>query len=235
LPELSAAPLQADQAGSGIVLEIGASTSGFEARSQFLNLSDTRLNQLNIGVVGDLGTGKTQLLKALILQVTNAAEANRGIKPRFLIFDYKKDYSSPDFVQAVGAKVIKPHRMPLNLFDTTGMVDSMVPWLDRFKFFADVLDKIFSGIGPVQRDKLKQAVKKAYEAAESQGRMPTLNDVHAEYRLIRWPSSTIWSTRRSSRRIRQRGHRLEASSMASWWCRWLPWGKTTEARTWLSH
>jgi DNA phosphorothioation-dependent restriction protein DptH len=183
-PELSATPIGVDQAGSGIILEIGTSTSGFEARSQFLNLSDTRLNQLNIGVVGDLGTGKTQLLKSLIHQVTSAANANRGIKPRFLIFDYKKDYSSPDFVQAVGAKVVRPHRMPLNIFDTTGMVDSMVPWLDRFKFFADVLDKIFSGIGPVQRDKLKQAVKKAYEAAEGQGRMPTLNDVHAEYRLI---------------------------------------------------
>ena len=184
LPELSATSIEADQTGSGIVLEIGTSTSGFEAKSQFLNLSDTRLNQLNIGVVGDLGTGKTQLLKSLIHQVTSAANANRGIKPRFLIFDYKKDYSSSDFVEAVGAKVVKPYRMPLNIFDTTGMVDSMVPWLDRFKFFADVLDKIFSGIGPVQRDKLKQAVKKAYEAAEAQGRMPTLNDVHAEYRLI---------------------------------------------------
>jgi hypothetical protein len=183
-PESSVDSSEAVQADSGIVLEIGTSTSGFEARPLFLNLSDTRLNQLNIGVVGDLGTGKTQLLKSLILQVTSAANANRGIKPRFLIFDYKKDYSSPDFVQAVGAKVVKPHRMPLNIFDTAGMVDSMVPWLDRFKFFADVLDKIFSGIGPVQRDKLKQAVKKAYEAAEALGRMPTLNDVHAEYRLI---------------------------------------------------
>jgi DNA phosphorothioation-dependent restriction protein DptH len=182
--ESSPAPNDVGQAGSGIVLELGASMSGFEARSLFLNLSDTRLNQLNIGVVGDLGTGKTQLLKSLILQVTSAASENRGVKPRFLIFDYKKDYSSPDFVQAVNAKVIKPHRMPLNIFDTTGMVDSMVPWLDRFKFFADVLDKIFSGIGPVQRDKLKQAVKSAYEAAEAQGRMPTLHDVHAEYRLI---------------------------------------------------
>jgi DNA phosphorothioation-dependent restriction protein DptH len=172
------------QPSSGIVLELGNSTGAFEAKSLSLNISDTRLNQLNIGVVGDLGTGKTQLLKSLILQITRADDENRGIKPRFLIFDYKKDYSSSDFVQAVGAKVVKPHRMPLNIFDTSGIVDSMVPWLDRFKFFADVLDKIFSGIGPVQRDKLKQAVKKAYESAEIEGRMPTLYDVHSEYRQI---------------------------------------------------
>jgi len=175
---------QHEQQPSGVVLQLGKSVSGFEAKSLALNISDTRLNQLNIGVVGDLGTGKTQLLKSLILQISSAADGNRGIKPRFMIFDYKKDYSSPDFVQAVGAKVVKPHRMPLNIFDTSGIVDSMVPWLDRFKFFADVLDKIFSGIGPVQRDKLKQAVKKAYESAEIEGRMPTLYDVHSEYRLM---------------------------------------------------
>lgn len=176
---------QAEPAGSsGIVLRLGKAAGTFESRDLSLNISDTRLNQLNIGVVGDLGTGKTQLLKSLISQITTAAERNRGVKPRFLIFDYKKDYSSPDFVQAVGAKVVKPYRMPLNIFDTTGMVESLVPWLDRFKFFADVLDKIFGGIGPVQRDKLKQAVKRAYESAELLGRMPTLYDVHAEYRAI---------------------------------------------------
>ena len=172
------------QQHAGVLLELGRTVGAFEARSLSLNISDTRLNQLNIGIVGDLGTGKTQLLKSLILQITSAANANRGVKPRFLIFDYKKDYSSPEFVAAVGAKVVKPFRMPLNIFDTSGMVDSMVPWLDRFKFFADVLDKIFSGIGPVQRDKLKQAVKKAYESAAVMGRMPTMYDVHAEYRSI---------------------------------------------------
>lgn len=176
--------LPVDTTSTGVVLQIGTSAGTFETNQVSLNISDTRLNQLNIGVVGDLGTGKTQLLKSLILQITTATQANRGVKPRFLIFDYKKDYSSPDFVQAVGAKVVKPYRMPLNIFDTAGMVDSMVPWLDRFKFFADVLDKIFSGIGPVQRDKLKQAVKRAYESAEGLGRMPTLYDVHAEYKAI---------------------------------------------------
>ena len=184
LSEVPESPSWECQQHAGVLLKLGRTVGAFEARSLSLNISDTRLNQLNIGIVGDLGTGKTQLLKSLILQITSAANTNRGIKPRFLIFDYKKDYSSPEFVAAVGAKVVKPFRMPLNIFDTSGMVDSMVPWLDRFKFFADVLDKIFSGIGPVQRDKLKQAVKKAYESAAVQGRMPTLYDVHAEYRSI---------------------------------------------------
>ncbi|HBN9580197.1 hypothetical protein [Pseudomonas aeruginosa] len=182
-PEASPAP-PTDEPGTGIILSVGKTVDGFEPRSLCLNISDTRLNQLNIGVVGDLGTGKTQFLKSLILQISRAREANRGITPRFLIFDYKRDYSSQDFVEATGAKVVKPYRLPLNLFDTTGMGESSAPWLDRFRFFADVLDKVYSGIGPVQRDKLKGAVRSAYEVAGGQGRQPTIYDIHAEYREL---------------------------------------------------
>ncbi|AVA21300.1 hypothetical protein [Rhizobium sp. NXC24] len=167
-------------AGTGVVLSIGSTIDGFRTRQLQLNLSDTKLNQLNIGVVGDLGTGKTQLLKSLIMQISASARYNRGIKPRFLIFDYKKDYGSDDFVAATGAKVIKPHRIPLNLFDTRQMPETVAPWLDRFRFFADVLSKIYSNIGAVQRDNLKRAVKSAYEGVRP-GRQPTLNDVHRAY------------------------------------------------------
>lgn len=181
VPEAKDAPTQPDPSldGSGVELAVGMTVDGFERRDVSLLLSDTRLNQLNMGVVGDLGTGKTQLLKSLVFQIASSAPSNRGIKPRILIFDYKRDYSSDDFVKATGARVVKPYRLPLNLFDTAGMEDSMVPWLDRFRFFADVLDKIYSGIGPVQRDKLKRAVKTAYENCT--GRAPTIYDVHAAY------------------------------------------------------
>jgi hypothetical protein len=63
------------------------------------------------------------------------------------------------------------------------MEDTTVPWLDRFRFFADVLDKIYSGIGPVQRDKLKRAVRSAYESKAGNG-MPTIYDVHEAYSSI---------------------------------------------------
>ncbi|EOH6077526.1 ATP-binding protein [Burkholderia cenocepacia] len=166
----------------GIILSIGKSVDGFEPRSLSLNISDTRLNHLNIGVVGDLGTGKTQLLKSLIFQVATATRENRGIKPRFLIFDYKRDYSNPEFVEATGARVVRPTGLPLNLFDTSSMSESVAPWLDRFRFFADVLDKVYSGIGPVQRDKLKGAVRNAYNVCAELGRQPTIYDIHSEYR-----------------------------------------------------
>ncbi|MBZ0093997.1 MAG: type IV secretory system conjugative DNA transfer family protein [Sulfuricella sp.] len=173
-----------EQRHTGIVLAVGRTTDGFEPRALSLNISDTRLNQLNMGVVGDLGTGKTQLLKSLIFQISAEQQENRGIAPRFLIFDYKRDYSSPDFVAATGARVVKPTQLPLNLFDTSSMGESPAPWLDRFRFFADVLDKIYSGIGPVQRDKLKGAVRSAYESCATEGRHPTIYDIHAAYREL---------------------------------------------------
>ena len=177
-------PVAANAASSaGICLAVGTTVDGFEHRRITLAISDTRLNQLNMGVVGDLGTGKTQLLKSLVHQIASSAPTNRGIRPRLLIFDYKRDYSSADFVGSTGARVVKPHKLPLNLFETTGLGNSMVPWLDRFRFFADVLDKIYSGIGPVQRDKLKRAVKSAYEA-RSATTAPTIYDVHAAYAAL---------------------------------------------------
>jgi DNA phosphorothioation-dependent restriction protein DptH len=168
---------------SGVNLALGETQDGFEPRKLTLNISDTRLNNLNIGVVGDLGTGKTQLLKSLIYQIVEDANRNRGVKPRLLIFDYKRDYSSPEFVNATGAKVVRPSRLPLNLFDTSAIGESLNPWFDRFRFFSDILDKVYSGIGEVQRGKLKSAVKNAY-ANVATGKPPTIYNVHAEYREI---------------------------------------------------
>ena len=169
---------------AGIEIMIGDTIEGFRQETRRLNLGDTNLSQLNIGVVGDLGTGKTQLLKSLVYQISQAALANRGVKPRFLIFDYKKDYIDPIFVQAVGAKVVTPQNLPINLFDLTGASDSMTPWLDRFKFFADVLDKIYPGIGAVQRDLLRKAIKQAYDQYDGTGRAPTIYDIHAKYHSV---------------------------------------------------
>ena len=169
---------------SGIDLLVGETVDGFKQETRRLNLSDTNLNHLNIGVVGDLGTGKTQLLKSLVFQISQSTTANQGIKPKVLIFDYKKDYSSDDFVKAVGARVVKPYHLPLNLFDIAGAGASMTPWLDRFKFFSDVLDKIFSGVGPVQRSLLKRAVRLAYDEAELGHRQPNIYDVHLKYQDI---------------------------------------------------
>src|SRR5205085_858771 len=61
----------------------------------------------------------------------------------------------------------------------------------RFRFFTDALDKVYSGIGPVQRDKLKQAVRNAYDSCRTQEAQPTIYDIHAEYRELLGGKSDI--------------------------------------------
>lgn len=183
-PEAASEPPAPDLASSGLEIQVGITVDEFQEKQRYLNLSTTKLNQLNIGVVGDLGTGKTQFLKSLIYQVSAGKVANNGVRPRFLIFDYKKDYSSQDFVEATQARVQSPANLPLNLFDISDAAGDRNAWLRRFQFFSDVLDKIYSGIGPVQRSNLKKAVKAAYDTCGSAGRQPTIYDVHAQYEII---------------------------------------------------
>ena len=165
----------------GIEILVGTKVDALSPTEQHLNLSDTALNQLNIGVVGDLGTGKTQFLKSLIYQTRSSQAGNDGFRPRFLIFDYKKDYSVPDFVAAAGVRVVEPRNLPINIFDV-GHDPDPTAWLGRYKFLSDVLDKIWTGVGPVQRQNLKQAIRLAYEHCS--GRQPTIYDVHEEYRRL---------------------------------------------------
>lgn len=172
--------LDSDTAQSGLVIRVGETIDGFESQLRKLNLGDTALNQMNMGVVGDLGTGKTQLLQSLVYQIAKGKVGNRDVEPSVLIFDYKKDYSSKEFVEAVGARVISPQHLPLNLFDLSAASQSLNPKLERYKFFSDILDKIYSGIGPKQRDRLKNSIKEAYTQAADEG-YPTIYDVHRNY------------------------------------------------------
>lgn len=166
----------------GIAFAVGVTASTIREQPVYFRPGDTALNQLNVGIVGDLGTGKTQLIQALIYQLRRAADLNRGIPPNVLIFDYKRDYSKPEFVEATGARVVAPFDLPLNIFDTRGMEQGRNAWLGRYKFFSDVLGKIYGGIGPVQQVRIKAAVKQAFENTAGLGkRDPTLLEVFQAY------------------------------------------------------
>ncbi len=162
---------------------VGTMINQFDQNTINFFPGNTDLTQLNVGIVGDLGTGKTQLIQSLIKQISSSEAMNRGKKPNVLIFDYKKDYSKDDFVKATGARVIPPFDIPLNLFDLTDSSQKRNARQERTKFFLDVLDKIYSGIGPIQKQHIKIAVKAAYISSEQEGRVaPTINDVFEEYK-----------------------------------------------------
>jgi DNA phosphorothioation-dependent restriction protein DptH len=188
VPEPASEPLVEPDSGldsdpSGIKFSVGETVNKFTNEELHFFPGNTALNQLNVGIVGDLGTGKTQLIQALVQQLTSNPEMNRGKRPNILIFDYKRDYSKPDFVKATGARVISPYDIPLNLFDVRDSTVKDRAQRARSKFFIDVLDKIYTGIGPVQRQRIKSAVRSAYAGMnDTEGAAPTINDVFEAYK-----------------------------------------------------
>jgi hypothetical protein len=164
--------------GAGVRFGVGRVLGTLGAATAEYWPSNTELNQMNIGVVGDLGTGKTQLLKALVYQLREGSRANQETPLSMLIFDYKRDFQSPDFLEAVGGRVLKPYRIPINIFSLREGYSPLAAY-QRAQQFADVLDKIYGNIGPVQTDRLVTSIVNLYK--EKQGEPPTLAEVLAAY------------------------------------------------------
>ncbi len=140
---------------------------------------NTALNQMNVGVVGDLGTGKTQLLKTLISELRRTTRETQGTPISFLIFDYKNDYSDQAFLDDVGGVVISPSNIPLNVFALSGPY-SRASAFKRAQAFTDVLGKIYAGIGPIQRNNLVETIMELFQAKG--GDSPLMHEVLSGYR-----------------------------------------------------
>lgn len=166
--------------GLGIEIRVGKTVDGLVGKNvdAIFWPANTELNQMNVGVVGDLGTGKTQLLKSLILQLSQKSREVQIEPLSMLIFDYKDDYTDEEFVTRVGANVVSPERMPLNIFELSGPYTKQKAALRASKF-ADILGRIYAGIGPVQVHNLTVAITELFEILG--GKPPTLNEVLAQY------------------------------------------------------
>lgn len=164
--------------GSGVRFNVGRVLGTLGSATAEYWPSNTELNQMNIGVVGDLGTGKTQLLKALVYQLREGSRANQETPLSMLIFDYKRDFQTDDFLEAVGGTVLKPYRIPVNIFALREGYSPLAAY-QRAQQFADILDKIYGNIGPVQTDRLVTSIVNLYK--DKQGDPPTLAEVLESY------------------------------------------------------
>lgn len=69
----------------------------------------------NTGIIGTMGTGKTQFTKSLITQMYREQKNNvDGKEIGMLIFDYKGDYIDDEFVNATNANVYDIYHLPYN-------------------------------------------------------------------------------------------------------------------------
>lgn len=146
----------------------------------------------NMGIIGTMGTGKTQFTKSLITQVYNDIENNYGSgKSGILIFDYKGDYNETkaDFVKANNVKVFKPYKLPFNPFSIiqTATFKPLLPTHIASTFNATI-SKIYK-LGPKQNQVLLSCINDAYaqkgifpDKPETWGRTPpTFSNVYKIY------------------------------------------------------
>jgi DNA phosphorothioation-dependent restriction protein DptH len=114
----------------------------------------------NTGIIGTMGTGKTQFTKSLITQLIREQNNNVGDDPiGVLIFDYKADYVKDDFVDATGAQLYKTCQLPFNPLSLFGDLP-MLP-IHTASSFCTTMQKAY-GLGVKQVTKLEDLVEEAY-------------------------------------------------------------------------
>lgn len=125
-----------------------------------------KLMHTNTGIIGTMGTGKTQFTKSMITQIYRECKYNVDRKKvGILIFDYKGDYNKTkqDFIDATDAKVFELYHLPFNPLSVTKTVNSkpMLP-LHTANGLKETLAKAF-GLGIKQETLLRDLIMEAYE------------------------------------------------------------------------
>lgn len=157
---------RADKKSTGIEVLLGLDDRNGEAVIWRPN-DTSQLFHTNTGIIGTMGTGKTQFTKSLITQLYRNQEHNvDGKELGILIFDYKGDYneSKPDFVEATNATILQPYHLPFNpLTLTQSKVFKPLLPIHTANAFKDTLAKIYN-LGAKQQDTLLQCIKETYLA-----------------------------------------------------------------------
>ncbi len=145
----------------------------------------------NSGIIGTMGTGKTQFTKSLVTQLYREQKNNfTGCGLGILIFDYKGDYNEnkPEFVNAVAANVYSLYHLPFNPFDLKGFKRKPQLPLHAAGTFTDIIQKIYK-LGPKQSASLTHCIASAYrkkgiipgDASTWDNTPPTFADVYDIY------------------------------------------------------
>lgn len=140
----------------------------------------TKTLNTNTGIIGTMGTGKTQFTQSLITQLLDNSTV--GI----LIFDYKGDYIKDDFAKRTNAKILDPHHLPFNPLALFG--DKPLLPVHTANLFKTTLSKAFT-LGVKQQSKLNQLISEAYlkkgihksDKKSWENSAPTINDIWEIY------------------------------------------------------
>ena len=152
----------------------------------------TQLFHTNTGIIGTMGTGKTQFTKSFITQLYKEQKHNVDQKEiGILIFDYKGDYneSKKDFKNATNAKVLTPYLLPFNPLSLvkTKTYKPLLP-VHTANAFKDILAKAYN-LGHKQQNTLFNCIMNTYKACGIErgnpntwdNEPPTIEQVYQNY------------------------------------------------------
>ncbi|ELV8630971.1 DNA phosphorothioation-dependent restriction protein DptH [Vibrio vulnificus] len=141
----------------------------------------------NTGIIGTMGTGKTQFTKSVITQLyRNQAENVNSAPIGMLIFDYKSDYVDDKFIDATNAKKYKLFKLPYNPLSLYG--DTPMLPIHTAAGFSETMTKAYS-LGKKQQLQLENLILESYTAAGIHPEdpstwerpAPTIDDVWARF------------------------------------------------------
>ncbi|EHK9000016.1 DNA phosphorothioation-dependent restriction protein DptH [Vibrio vulnificus] len=141
----------------------------------------------NTGIIGTMGTGKTQFTKSVITQLyRNQADNVNSAPIGMLIFDYKSDYVDDKFLDATNAKKYKLFKLPYNPLSLYG--DTPMLPIHTAAGFSETMAKAY-GLGKKQQLQLENLILESYTASgihpedpSTWGRpAPTIEDVWARF------------------------------------------------------
>ncbi|EPO4993449.1 DNA phosphorothioation-dependent restriction protein DptH [Vibrio fluvialis] len=117
----------------------------------------------NTGIIGTMGTGKTQFTKSVIAQLyRNQADNVNSVAIGMLIFDYKSDYVDDKFIDATHAKKYKLFKLPYNPLSLYG--DTPMLPIHTAAGFSETMSRAY-GLGKKQQLRLENLILESYTAA----------------------------------------------------------------------
>jgi DNA phosphorothioation-dependent restriction protein DptH len=166
----------------GIRIQIGSALHDGEAVVFWPG--NTSLGNPNVGIVGEMGSGKTQLCLSLVALLRKSASLSQNVPISGLILDPKGDYSRADredFYSAAGVTVLQPSQLPIELIAVREDESSQSLAL-KISAFADMFGRVLGrDFGAVQRERLREAIRGVVDLRR---RSPLISEIYAAYKLL---------------------------------------------------
>ncbi len=146
----------------GITLKIGEGLRS-HMPMYFHPNNTNEVSHPNLGIIGTMGTGKTQFARSIIAQFSKEDIHNVNKTPiGMLVFDYKGDYNDYQFLQSVGGECFNSNYPfnPLKLIITDNVQTMNLPSITADRI-ADSMTKSF-GLGDVQSLTIKKTIVETY-------------------------------------------------------------------------